>query len=432
MENIQSKSSLINKFLSYKQRINNSDTLNYFFIFYAFSIPISGKITHLVFTLIIILWILEGDIKNKIISSLKNKFVQALFFFFILHILWIFSSDNIPFALATIKNSLLLLYPIIYITSIKKEFTFKILNGFIYAMMFSEITSYLIHFQIIPPIYNATIHDPVPFALSHTTYSLYLGLSIGLMLFISLNSKTTKILKIIYILFFITASINIFLIASRFGFLLYFISILIVLIYIYKKNIKKIFFLGIILTSAGYYLAYTFSQTFHNRIDQTMKSTQLVIEQKNFSTSLGIRVGNWYYSFFIIKDNFLFGVGDGDQISEFQKIVKKHKDPAEKALLHNLQNGIHSEIMDIFTKFGFIGFILYLNIFFQLSKTKPKNTIFDILKFLLIFIFLLSAIQGGAIVMAVKDLGKIFTLLSILIIINSFSTEKKGKTSSLS
>ncbi len=428
LENLQYKDKITTKILHYKEKVNISTILNYLFILYAFSIPISGKITNIIFTLILILWILDGNIKKKLLYALKNNFIQALLYFFLIHILWLWSSENIHFALATIKNSLLLLYPIIYITSIKKEFIFKILNGFIYAMMVSEITSYLIHFQIIPPIYNATLHDPVPFALSHTTYALYLGLSIGLMLFMSLHSKTTNIIKKIYIFFFITASINIFLIASRFGFLLYSVSILVVLTVTYRKNIKKVLLIGILFTVIGYSFAYTFSQTFHSRIDQTIKNTQLMIQDKNFGTSLGIRIGHWYYSFFIIKDHLFFGLGDGDQVTEFKKIVKINKDPSEKILLNTVENGIHSELIDIFTKFGLIGLLFYLNIFFKLSQVKPKNSTFQVLKFLLIFIFLLSAIQGGAIVMAVKDLGKIFTLLSVLIIINTFTRKKEYST----
>ncbi len=286
-------------------------------------------------------------------------------------------------------------------------------------MMFSEITSYLIHFKIIAPFNHATISDPVPYALSHTTYALYLGLSIGLMLFISLQNKNNIKLRLLYFLFFITASTNIFLIASRFGFLLYATNIFIVFIYIYKDYSKKIILISIPLIAIGYSVAYTYSSTFRYRTNITIINTKKVIDNKNFGTSLGVRVGNWYYSLEIIPKNFFFGVGDGDQIVAFMNKVKQDNSPYKNVLFHDLQNGIHSELMDILVKFGIIGFLIYLNIYFQLYKLKPKEQIFDILKILLVVIFLLSAIQGGAIVLAVKDLGKIFTLLGSLILINS-------------
>jgi O-antigen ligase len=285
--------------------------------------------------------------------------------------------------------------------------------------MFSEITSYLIHFQIIAPINNATVHDPVPFALSHTTYALYLGISIGLMLFMSLSKHLTNTLRVIYFLFFITATINIFLIASRLGFLLYFTSIITILLYYYKNNIKKIILLSILFFTVGYSVAYMNSPTFKQRVHQTIINTKKVIHNNDFSTSLGVRAGNWYFAGKIVYNNFFFGVGDGDQITEFKKLVIQENSPYKNILFHNLQNGIHSEIMDIFVKFGLIGFLIYLNIYYQLYKLKPKNEIFNVLTILLICIFILSAVQGGAIVMAVKDLGKLFTLLSVLILLST-------------
>lgn len=397
--------------------------INYLFILYAFAIPISGKLTNTVFTIIIILWILEGNLKSKLLFALSQKFVQALILFFLVHILWLWSSENSTFAIASIKNDRFLLYAIIYVSSIKHEFIYKILNGFIYAMMFSEITSYLIHFQIIAPFNNATISDPVPFALSHTTYALYLGISIGLMLFISLQNKNDLKLRLFYFFFFITASTNIFLISSRFGFILYATSIFIVFIYIYKDYSKKIILMTIPLIVIGYLLAYNFSHIFKNRMYITVVNTKKVIENKNFGTSLGTRVGNWYYSLKLIPENFFFGVGDGDQLNAFMNKVKEDNSPYERIFLHNLQNGIHTELMDIFVKFGLIGFLVYLNIYFQLYKLKSKEPIFNVLTILLIVVFLLSAVQGGAIILAVKDLGKIFTLLGTLILLSSMHDE---------
>ena len=408
-----------------KHKENFSLIINYLFIAYAFSMPISGAITNTIFTTIFILWLIHGDIKNKFIYAFKHKFIQALILFYLIHFLWLWSSDNTPFAIETIKNSRFLLYAIIYITSIKREFVFKILNGFIYAMIFSEMASYLIHFQIIAPINNATVVDPVPFVLSHTTYALYLGISVGLALFMALQQHHTKLLKLLYSIFFITATINIFIIASRLGFILYFTSISLVLIFIYKKNIKKIFLIGIPLVLITYMLAYTYSPVFKQRITQTINNTQKVIENKNFGTSIGNRVGHWYYGLKVASNNFLFGVGDGDQIDLMKHKITAENDPSKNSLFLNLQNGIHSEILDIFVKFGLVGLLIYLNIYYQLFRLKPKDDIFNLLKLILISVFLLSAIQGGALVLAVKDLGKLFTLLSVLVIINSIKMTDK-------
>ena len=411
--------SIYQKYLIKKEKLQLPLIINYLFIAYAFSIPITGSLTNSVFTAILVLWILDGNLKEKILIALKNRFVQAVLAYYFIHFLWLWSSEEIIFAKETIKNTRFLLYVVIYITAIKKEFVFKILSGFIYAMMFSEIVSYLIFFEIIPPINNATVSNPVPFVLSHTTYALYLSISIGLALFLSFKKDIGKIFKIIYILFFISASINIFIIESRLGFILYCISIFIVIINLSKFNLKKIFLYALPIISITYFLSYNYSQTFNTRVHKTIDNFTKLIENKDFGTSLGSRVGHWYYSADTIKENFLFGVGDGDQKTLVKKTIIESDDKNANILIAIMQNGLHSEILDILVKFGFVGLIIYLNIYYQLLRNKPKDDIIRLLKILLIFAFLFSAIQGGAIVENVKDLGKLFTLLGVLVVINS-------------
>jgi hypothetical protein len=52
------------------------------------------------------------------------------------------------------------------------------------------------------------------------------------------------------------------------------------------------------------------------------------------------------------------------------------------------------------------------------------SPIFNALKYLLVISFFLSAFQGGAIVMAVKDLGKLFVLFGVLIVLDSLKDSK--------
>jgi O-antigen ligase len=402
-----------------KNKNNFSLIINYLFIFYAFSIPISGKLTEIVFSLILIIYLFNGNLKNNIINALKNKFIQALLLFFFIHVIWLFGSDNKIFAYETINNSRFLLYGVIYITAIRKDFILMILNGFLAAMMFSEIVSYLIYFQIINPINNATIDNPVPFVLSHTQYAIYLSISMGLMLYISLKEKINMSIKIIYFLFFITASANIFIISSRLGFIMYAVNIIFITAYIFKKDIFKFLYIGITTLLIGYILAYNYSGTFNKRINQTINSINYVILDNNYHTSLGTRLGYWVYSYDIILDNLIFGVGDGDQKTLIKEnILNLENNPSNiKALLHSIQGGLHSDFLDILVKFGFIGLLIYLNIFYQLYKYIPLDKTFRILQFLLIISFFLGGLQGGTIML--KDLGKLFTLLAVLTVIDS-------------
>ncbi len=391
---------------------------NYLFVLYAFFIPISGEVTRGIFSVIIISLFFNSNIILKIKDAFKNKFIISIFLYYFIQIIYLYLSTDVSHAIANIKSSRHMLYVLIYIILIRKEYVYIILTAFLYSMMFSEIVSYLIFFQIIDTFNNATIDNPVPFVLSHTQYAVYLSLSVGIMLFMTLDQYKSKIMRVIYFIFFITATSNIFLISSRLGFLLYVFIIGSVFIYKYRKVCFKILPFFIVFAIFSYYCAYTFSNTFNSRIIQTVKNTNSLINDKNFKTSLGIRIGHYYYSIDIIKENFFFGVGDRTQIELVKNnIIENEKDAGNRrALLSLLPGGVHSELLDVLLKFGFFGLLIYLNIYYQLYKSQTESQTFRLIQYLLIISFMFSALQGSTFVL--KDLGKLFTLLAVLTILS--------------
>ena len=70
----------------------------------------------------------------------------------------------------------LLLLPVLY-TIAKKEYFAQCVAAFTIAMTLSELTSYLVWFEIIPEIKNATVADPTPF-MSHVSYNPILAFTI--------------------------------------------------------------------------------------------------------------------------------------------------------------------------------------------------------------------------------------------------------------
>jgi O-antigen ligase len=130
-----------------------------------------------------------------------------------------------------------------------------------------------------------------------------------------------------------------------------------------------------------------------------------------------------YYD--IIKDNLLFGVGDGDHIKLVKEnILRSDKNSSNtSALLHSMQGGLHSDFLNILVKFGLVGLFVYFNIFYQLYRHRSKDNMLRALQLLLILSFILSGLQGGTIML--KDLGKLFTLLGALTVINRVILPKK-------
>jgi O-antigen ligase len=87
----------------------------------------------------------------------------------------------------------------------------------------------------------------------------------------------------------------------------------------------------------------------------------------DFDSSLGQRVGFWMYSGEVIKDNFFLGVGTGDSMSEvFARVLPK--DEGVKSIAHE-----HNQYISTLLQFGFIGLLIFLNVFYQIYKYRPKD-----------------------------------------------------------
>ena len=95
-----------------------------------------------------------------------------------------------------------------------------------------------------------------------------------------------------------------------------------------------------------------------------------IIEQKNYNSSLGLRIIGSYYSLEIIKDNFFLGVGTGDVMKEIGELSKKEHPYIVKSI-----KAPHNVYLQVFAQVGFIGFSLMILMFYKILryKTNDKN-----------------------------------------------------------
>ncbi|MBL4706831.1 MAG: O-antigen ligase family protein [Flavobacteriales bacterium] len=264
---------------------------------------------------------------------------------------------------------------------------------------------------------------------SYTQYSTVLAISMGILLYSIVTIKQNIFLKLLYILFFISASSNIFIIQSKLGYGLCALSIIIVSILVILKH-KKYWMipvsLGLII--GGYFLAYNLSGTFHQRVNGFFNETTVAIEKQNYHTSTGTRVGFNKYGYELFKENSLFGVGTGDHISEFLSyILEEEKNKANyDCMKRNLDSGksgsLHSEFLDNSLQFGIIGLLVFFNIFYQLVKYPNKDHYLKVVQIL--FVIILLAVSSVSVIFIYSKIGKIFTLLAAITLKLYYSKEK--------
>jgi O-antigen ligase len=118
---------------------------------------------------------------------------------------------------------------------------------------------------------------------------------------------------------------------------------------------------------------YKISPTFRVRINAIIEDiTQFKIKENK--TGVGIRLIFWQNTFKIIKANPIIGVGTGDFNIEYAKVNQA----GDKFSSDNP----HNNYLFILALFGIIGFIVFLNLFYQMfrySLSSPKGEVIQLL-----------------------------------------------------
>jgi len=251
-----------------------STILNILLVIYAALLPVSGAFsTHTGPYILLILWLLEGDLPAKIQRIKSEKtfvLLTILFLFYLLSLAW---TEDISRGLHSLKYYFsIVIVAFVYLTSAQKKFMMYIMGAFLFSMFVSEIISYGIFLEWWQIGSRGTPDNPTPF-MHHIKYSIFLGTTIFLLLWQILGTNISRTMKFFEFLFLISATINIFINGGRTG-QLGLIFAFIVFSYIYfgakiRYLIGTILLLGVLFTSA-----YQLSPIFQNRVHASCHETQ--------------------------------------------------------------------------------------------------------------------------------------------------------------
>jgi len=372
--------------------------INYLMIIFAFVFPISIAGVNILLGIMIFLWIIEGNFKEKFNKLLHCKFFWGILIiiFGLLFSVFISKSTINGYLISSgIKNEYdfifryIIFYSflfVIFLTSVDNKFLKKILSAFILGMLFSEIISYLIYFKLIPIeklkhmglIYrNAYPWDPSPF-MHHSFYSIFLSITILILIDNFLGLKN-KILKFFMSIFIATATINLFINGGRIGQIAFVLGFL---LYSFFKFHKKYFIFSILGILLVVFSAYKFSSIFHKRINFAINDLKL-IKKSNYKTSLGQRIAMNKIVIEYLKLH-PFGGRAGENKRNILDFAKSY----DKNLFNTIKNYVHlhNQYFQYWIDGTIFTFLAYLFILFYLPfKTK------DILVMAIFLIFALSS-----------------------------------------
>ncbi len=345
---------------------------NHLIVLFIFSMPIIVPMRRTAFFLLLVLFIIRGRYIYHFGRALRDPVIFAFSLYFLVFVIWLIGSQDPVWREHTIHNATFLLDPLLFATFIDRRYIPRMLTAFFLGMMTSEIVSYGIFFSIIPPMVHdgnqGTPFDPTPL-YHHTHYGFMLAVTLSMILYRLIKKHDQEITRAIMALFFITASINLFITAGRTGYVLYGILIFSALFMIYNKKVIKPAILTSMICVIAFFSAYQFSATFHQRFNLTLHSIAAITQGK-YDSSLGVRAVIYRDSLTIVKNNWLWGVGTGDQHRALNQQLAKLPSTAP---LQGVIQHLHDEYLSAATQFGIIGFLVFLNIIFQLVRYRQDD-----------------------------------------------------------
>jgi O-antigen ligase len=361
------------------------DLINYLILIYAFTLSFPSEIKRVVAIIMIILWLTD---RTKYDFTLPKTNIFLFFWIFLGYCLLSYFWSDVSFyeALKYIRKYWYYLPIFVIFKYLKKEYFEHAISFFLIGMLISEILSYGNYFSLWE-IGLGQPHDPTVF-MQHTLYSIFLSITAIFLLSKVIHEKDKR-RRLMYFLFFTTVTINLLVNSGRTGYFTLLITIIIVIVTIYKINLK-IIFSTIIIISTVVFLALNLSPNFKNRICDINSDITKVINDSNYNTSIGARIGFWIIAQEILKDNSLLGVGIKNNINKKNEYITTNNlenFSFIKTLVH-----FHNNFLEIITQFGIIGLTLFIYLFYLISKIKIEDKTIYILKISALSIFLLGSL----------------------------------------
>jgi O-antigen ligase len=357
------------------QKIDLEKTYQFLLIALAFLMPLTVAGANLIIVIVCFLWLLSGHYRDKFNQIMSNKLMIASIVFYLLHVVGMIWTDDFMWGIHILHKMwyFLLLLPILF-TLVRREYIGRYISAFLIAISITEVSSYLVWFEVIAPFKNATVANPTPF-MSHISYNPILAFATYLVLHqIFFNKKITNFVFSFYTFFALTMSVNMFITGGRAGQVGFFVMLSILIFQVFdKQRIKSLIVILIIIPSI-FFSAYQFSDLFKQRVDRAITETTFYSDP-SAQTSVGYRINFALNSFEVIKKNPIIGIGTGDFPSEYKKINQ-----INTPHLPSTQNP-HNMYTLILMQFGLIGLMSMLSIFYfqiKLSFNSSKKFIRDV------------------------------------------------------
>ena len=324
-----------------------------------FSIPVSTAVDDILIGVAILLWLLSNSYRDRILNMRDNPVALWAIVVFGMYLLGILYSiaDRKDILDALLKSAYLLLIPLFMAFSREKKVRDLAIGAFLAASILVLILSYLIGFDLLPPIkfLKGKPEDPVVFKY-HITHSFLMSFAAFLFALRAREARAGRN-RMVWSLLCSLAVFNVFfMIQSRTGQLV----MLVFIVYFFSRWFRwrglllSVFILvsfvgaGLLTSSGSWYRGY-------EKLVQEYREWEPGRAQTGESAKL--RLDFYSNSAGIIVENPVFGVGTGG----FAKAYAAKVGPSASVYTDNP----HNEYLLVAVQFGLAGLGVWLFLFFR-------------------------------------------------------------------
>ena len=407
-----------------KESFFNNITLNKIILYLSYFLCFSIALPHSIFPgkaglislLIFILWLFEGNLKNKIQTLFASKLFLCVMGFILilsLSLLWT-RYTNIGIARLSAFKYYLFLMPVL-ITSLTKQNSLRMIHAFVLGNILHALLMILSLYNIIN--LSGTLHLYNP----HSVYASFFVFSSFYCFHYFLDNLNKKdiIRSIFYLSCLLLFIYLIFTNKGRSGQLSFILSTIITITLLHRSWWKTTLF--IVISAAMLITISLSSKTVKLSYAAAAQDITKIIEG-NYVGSWGVRWGLLITNFEIIKQNPIFGVGAGDTQDAMQRVIEQNENTNRYSLA--FYDIAHNHYITVITSAGIIALTLYLLIHFYIFKLPIKQKEIKHLSLIFLVILITNSIADD--ILFYKPYNIYFAIMISLFI--NLSLDKKNIT----
>ena len=337
------------------------------FILLGITIPTTIAGTNMVIGFLALLWIIEGNFKNKFNVIKSSKWTLSIFGLIVMYGLGMLWGDihlNADWQFQ--RLALLLVFPVLGTMNLKQETIRNGVVAFLITTFISAIVSIAINNNMILPIdeYFSFINYDwrISAFIKYNYHNVLLSLAFTTSVYILIEKKSKY--KVALVLFIIAYALSIFTERGRAGQVIFNLSALFYIIYYNRKQFLRLLAFIILLFSFQF-IVYKTTNVYKDRFDAV---SNIIINKGEVGKGKleDIRYVFVRESFNRILEKPILGYGTGSFGTIFEKEVKSGHD-------FQVHRTPHNQYLYVLFELGILGLLLLLSIFYYCIKYCIDN-----------------------------------------------------------